>query len=202
MSSRYPLSAGSCHDSLACSRVDVMCLFKQDAKVATWRTVEVTVVGRVPHAGPSTACATAIEHKEAFCATSLFLYTHFIMSFELNPLLSLPPALELGIAPRTAHALAFVFASSYVGSLYLAPYLVSPRRRGSAPDGKTTSAADAAQRLPPGHRDHPDTMRLRMSAVGLATRLCLIGVYTTVKIAGNYTIKEAVGSTSTGMTDI
>lgn len=115
------------------------------------------------------------------------------MNFELNPLLSLPPALQVGIQPVTAHALAFVFASSYVGSLYLAPYLVSKRHPASAPAGKTTSAADAAEQLPKGHRDHPDTMRLRMRAVGMATRLCLAGVFFTVKTAGHYTIKQAVG---------
>lgn len=114
------------------------------------------------------------------------------MSFELNPLLSLPPALQLGIAPQTAHTLALVFASSYVGSLYLAPYLTDSRHRLSPPDGKTTSAADASQRLPLGHRDHPDTMRLRMRAVGLATRLSLAGVFWTIKRAGSYDFKSAV----------
>lgn len=112
------------------------------------------------------------------------------MPILLNPILSLPPPLEVGISPRAANGLSFLFAASYVGSLYLAPLLY--RFVPSAPKGDTTTAADAQRNIPVGHRDHPQTMRMRMKAVSMATRVSLAGVYWTVKTVGEYDVRGAV----------
>jgi hypothetical protein len=112
------------------------------------------------------------------------------MPLTLDPLLTLPPPLETGISPKAANGLAFVFAASYVGSLYVAP-LIFPWA-GRDPKGDTTTADDAASHIPVGHRDHPATMRMRMRAVSMATRLSVIGVFWTVKSVGGYDIRGAV----------
>lgn len=112
------------------------------------------------------------------------------MPIRLDPILTLPPPLETGITPTTAHGLSFLFAASYVGSLYLAPLLI--RSVTWAPKGASTTAVDAAHNIPMGHRDHPQTMRMRMRAVSWATRLSVVGIYWTVKTVGDYDYEPAV----------
>ncbi|CAK9783501.1 unnamed protein product [Cutaneotrichosporon oleaginosum] len=112
------------------------------------------------------------------------------MPLTLDPTLYLPPPLETGISPKAANALALVFAASYVGSLYVAP-LVFPWA-GRTPKGDSTTAEDAASHIPVGHRDHPATMKMRMRAVSMATRLSILGVYWTVKQVGGYDVRGAL----------
>lgn len=113
------------------------------------------------------------------------------MGIILDPILTLPPPLEVGISPKAANGLSFLFAASYVGSLYLAPLLFrwAPL---ATPKGGTTTAADAQRNIPVGHRDHPQTMRMRMKAVSMATRVSVGGVFWTIKSFGGYDVRSAV----------
>ena len=43
-----------------------------------------------------------------------------------------------------------------------------------------------------GSRDHPNTIKLRMKAVGLATLSSLLVVFGVVKVRGGYTFMDAV----------
>lgn len=104
------------------------------------------------------------------------------MSGILNPLLGLPAPLATGIAPGTAHLLCFTFTGGYVGSLYLAEALF----------GEKPSEKQLYSYPPPGHRDHPATMKLRMKAVSAATGMAMLGVYLTVAREHKYQWKEAV----------
>lgn len=106
------------------------------------------------------------------------------MSVLINPILALPAPLATGISPQTANALAFAFTGTYVGSLYVAQHLFG---------SKITRQPNEPPYPPPGHRDHPATMRLRMKAVIGSTRLCLAGVFATVKLVGQQPFKRAVG---------
>lgn len=106
----------------------------------------------------------------------------FAMSGILNPLLDLPAPLATGIAPRAAHLLCFTFTGGYVGSLYLAEALF-----GQKPNDKQLYSYP-----PPGHRDHPETMKRRMKAASVATGLALVGVYLTVAKENGFRWKEAV----------
>ncbi|WVF66265.1 hypothetical protein IAT40_001005 [Kwoniella sp. CBS 6097] len=127
----------------------------------------------------------------------------------MDPSLSLPSSLNNAISPSTAHALSFVFTTSYVGSLYLSQHLSRSRtsspsitRRpstagvqdgqainGGGPGIPPISASDvdgisALERPvtgpPVGSRDHPETIKRRMKAVTLSTLLSLSGVYLTI----------------------
>ncbi|GMK58236.1 hypothetical protein CspeluHIS016_0502680 [Cutaneotrichosporon spelunceum] len=111
------------------------------------------------------------------------------MPLTLDPILTLPPPLETGLSPKAANALAFVFAASYVGSLYIAPLLPWAGRPFKE---TTTTVEEASSRVPVGHRDHPATMRMRMRAVSAATRLSLVGVFWTVKTVGDYDVRGAL----------
>ncbi|KAL7419955.1 CAAX prenyl protease [Cryptotrichosporon argae] len=93
------------------------------------------------------------------------------------------PAVTPSITSSTVHLLSLGFTASYVGSLYVAQHVFAPlvaRRRPSAPPSSASSPAHAPS-LAPSSRDHPTTIRLRMSAVGLSTLLSLSGVQYAVK---------------------
>lgn len=109
----------------------------------------------------------------------------------INPMLDLPAPLAMGIAPGTAHLLCLTFTGGFVGSLYLADALF----------GKTPTAEQLHSYPPPGHRDHPDTMKLRMGAARMATRLAGLGVYLTVAKQYKYQWKMAVSSTPADSAD-
>lgn len=113
------------------------------------------------------------------------------MSGILNPILDLPVPLVTGIGPRAAHLLCFTFTGGYVGSLYLAEALF-----GQKPNDKQLYSYP-----PPGHRDHPDTMRRRMKAVSTATGLAIVGVYLTVAKENGFRWKEAVCLSAADSTD-
>lgn len=121
-----------------------------------------------------------------------------------HPSLWLSAPLAVGITPRSAHLLAFLFTSTYVGSLYLAQniFLARPPSALKTPISEQTtattvpapiSAGNAGTNAPEvGSRDHPDTIRIRMKAVMAATAVSLAGVFWTVKNAGLYTWYRAV----------
>lgn len=129
-----------------------------------------------------------------------------------HPSLWLPAPLAVGIAPRSAHLLAFLFTSTYVGSLYLAQniFLARSHAGSKTPEFQTTtastnpapiSATNADPNCPElGSRDHPDTIRVRMKAVIGATAASLFGVLWTMKRVGTYKWLEAVCETSCGIT--
>ena len=112
----------------------------------------------------------------------------------VHPSLSLPIPLAVGITPTAAHVLSLLFASSYVGSIYLSAHFPPLRRRKSsgAPSLPPISATDSdgtispvrpASNAPsrsgspaPGERDHPHTIKSRIRAVSVATVLSLFGV--------------------------
>ena len=77
----------------------------------------------------------------------------------LHPSLILPPHLS-PLPPYYADLLSLLFASSYVGAIYIAR-LVRSRRR-SVKDDKTEATRS---------RDHPETIKSRMRAVGLVSGL-------------------------------
>jgi prenyl protein peptidase len=120
----------------------------------------------------------------------------------LHPNLALPSALVVGIPPSTSHVLSFLFTTSYVGSLYIAKLLLPQKaitpasaNASSQPGLPPVLATDTDAQLPlssrtrgpeVGSRDHPDTIRLRMKAVGLATLASLGGVW--------YVAKTTLGS--------
>jgi len=101
---------------------------------------------------------------------------------DFSPILALPAPLAVGISPLAANGLAFAFTGAYVGSLYIARHFFGVRPTEGEPQ----------EYPPPGHRDHPGTMKLRMKAVGLATRMCLSAVLLLVKKIGGYPVKQAV----------
>lgn len=132
----------------------------------------------------------------------------------MDPLLSLPPALSSGLPLSTAHALSFLFTTSYVGSLYISQHLFgasTPNTRKAPLPNKVhaqteplppISATDAdglgvEHDLGPelGSRDHPITIKRRMEAVASSTLLSVGGVYYVVKQLGNYSWKEAISPT-------
>lgn len=116
----------------------------------------------------------------------------------IDPSLWLPAPLAAGITPRSAHLLALLFTSAYVGSLYLVQniFLARPTSGQKVPLSETTTAITSpapisAGNVDPNHpevgsRDHPDTIRIRMKAVMGATAASLAGVLWTVKSAGLY----------------
>ncbi|KAL0244051.1 hypothetical protein I308_105314 [Cryptococcus tetragattii IND107] len=128
--------------------------------------------------------------------------------------LSLPPALSSGITLSSAHALSFLFTTSYVSSLYISQHLFGA----SAPNPKKgpppRTAHSHTELLPPisatdadglgvehdlgpelGSRDHPITIKRRMKAVACSTFLSVGGVCYVVKHVGNYSWKEAIRPT-------
>ena len=122
----------------------------------------------------------------------------------LHPALWLPAPLAVGITPCSAHLLALLFTSTYVGSLYLAQniFLARGSRASSVPVSETTTATTSPAPISAGNgdpnrpevgsRDHPDTIRIRMKAVMGATAASLAGVLWTVKSAGFYSWLGAV----------
>jgi prenyl protein peptidase len=138
----------------------------------------------------------------------------------INPSLSLPAPLSLGIPASSAHLLSFLSTTSYVGSLYLAQTLLLPRKKGTStppsrsspttsgvqtPNGlvpiASTDDKDIASNLnfaanphapKPGDRDHPATIRARLKAVSAATALALGGVWWVIKSEGGYSPVAAV----------
>lgn len=133
-----------------------------------------------------------------------------------HPSLELPLPLVTGLHSSTAHLLSLAFTSSYVGSIYLAKKLLRPPTsarpmssippNGSSTLPNVTSLSEADVQLgtadvtiPPlptgpelGSRDHPDTIKSRMKAVGVATASSLICVWGVVKAIGGYSALEAV----------
>ncbi|WVQ93886.1 hypothetical protein IAU59_000964 [Kwoniella sp. CBS 9459] len=125
----------------------------------------------------------------------------------MDPSLSLPSSMTNAISPWTAHALSFIFTTSYVGSLYLSQHLSSSRTNSPVPTRRSSSIGTldnkdlngaAGPSIPPisasdadgvsplerqttgppiGSRDHPETIKRRMKAVTLSTLLSLSGVY-------------------------
>lgn len=114
------------------------------------------------------------------------------MSGILNPILDLPAPLATGIAPRAAHLLCFTFTGGYVGSLYLAEALFGQR-----PNDKQLYSYP-----PPGHRDHPETMKRRMKAVSIATGMAIAGVYLTVAKENGFRWRQAVSLRPLSNTDL
>lgn len=139
----------------------------------------------------------------------------------LHPSLSLPAALAVGIPPSHSHILSLVFTSTYVGSLYLAQLVLAghakpPQQSKTAPASVgippasatgtdvdansdvraeyTASSSSLSSSPEPerGSRDHPETIRLRLRAVQLATTLSLAGVYYVTETSGGYTWTGAV----------
>lgn len=122
----------------------------------------------------------------------------------VHPALWLPAPLAVGITPRSAHLLALLFTSSYVGSLYLAQniFLDRPSRASDVPVSQTTTATTSPapisagsgdpNRPEVGSRDHPETIKIRMKAVMGATAASLAGVLWTVKNVGSYSWLGAV----------
>ncbi|WOO79623.1 CAAX prenyl protease 2 [Vanrija pseudolonga] len=108
----------------------------------------------------------------------------------IDPHLALPAPLATGINASTAHALALVFASSYVGSLYVSQAFFARRDAAAAAEGRAEPSE-----YPLGHRDHPTTMRRRMAAVKAVTRLSLAGVWATVARVGAYSARDSVRPT-------
>ena len=116
--------------------------------------------------------------------------------------LVLPAPLAVGISPASAHLLSLLFTTSYVGSLYIFQALrPRPRARSSHVKGTrhpvvppvAASDVDAIDGVPePGSRDHPDTIRLRMKAVSVATAASIFGVWLLVKETGGYGLRRAV----------
>ena len=129
----------------------------------------------------------------------------------IHPSLALPPTLITGIPSSSAHTLSFLFTSSYVGCLYLTQAffpLHRTRKKQRPPpsidDGTVeplepiiaspSVSGDEEKRPERGSRDHPDTIRSRMKAVGLATAVSLMGVWWVVKDAEGCTGMTAVSS--------
>lgn len=133
-----------------------------------------------------------------------------------HPSLELPLPLITGLHSSTAHLLSLAFTSSYVGSIYLAKKLLQPPTSTCSPSSippngsstlpNVTSLSEADVQLgtadvtipplptgpEPGSRDHPDTIKSRMKAVGVATASSLICVWGVVKALGGYSALEAV----------
>ncbi|EIW65728.1 hypothetical protein TREMEDRAFT_15682, partial [Tremella mesenterica DSM 1558] len=118
----------------------------------------------------------------------------------LNPTLTLPTPLILGISPSTSHTLSFIFASSYVGCIYLATHITFP----SFPSLSSQSENNPTSSIPPmtatdkdGYplvppiksRDHPDTIKRRMKAISITTLISLGSIWIIVKDTshGKYT---------------
>jgi prenyl protein peptidase len=117
----------------------------------------------------------------------------------ISPYLSLPAPLALGLTPQSAHLLSLLFTTTYVGSLYLAQTIGLPAYIRSKKVKTTTSDTTRKIEVQPitsgdvdphqpevGSRDHPETIKIRMKAVGVATGLSLFGIYWVVKQTGGY----------------
>jgi prenyl protein peptidase len=121
----------------------------------------------------------------------------------VDPSLSLPAPLSLGLPPSHAHIISAIFTSAYVGSLYISQLLLSPRY---IPDAKTTPTPDLVpisasddevfknsnQGPVRGSRDHPDTIKWRMRAVGTATVGSVLCVGYITKTLGHYDVVASV----------
>jgi prenyl protein peptidase len=88
-----------------------------------------------------------------------------------NPNLLLFP--EPLLSTSSASLLSFVFATTYVGSIYF-----SRRTRLSLGSKNTRSDSDdAGKNSTKGTRDDPDIVRARLLAVSIATVVCCAGVF-------------------------
>ena len=125
----------------------------------------------------------------------------------IHPSLALPSLLSVGIPPRDSHILSLLFTTSYVGSLYVARLLLPTKKSARpssspAPGLPPVAATDSDAQVPMqrragpevGSRDHPDTIRLRMKAVGIATVASLGGVWYVVKQASDLSFRSAVSA--------
>lgn len=126
----------------------------------------------------------------------------------ISPYLGLPAPLALGIIPQSAHLLSLLFTTTYVGSLYLAQTIALPASIRSKKVKPPTSDSKPEIEVQPiasgdvdphqpevGSRDHPETIKIRMKAVGVATSLSLSGILWVVKDTGSYTWGQAVSFT-------
>jgi len=125
----------------------------------------------------------------------------------IHPSLALPALLSVGIPPRDSHILSLLFTTSYVGSLYVARLLL-PTKKSARPSSSPNpglppiAATDSDAQVPMqrragpevGSRDHPDTIRLRMRAVGIATVASLGGVWYVVRQASGLSFRSAVSA--------
>ncbi|WVO17667.1 hypothetical protein L204_105364 [Cryptococcus depauperatus] len=130
--------------------------------------------------------------------------------------LSLP--LVSKIPTSYAHGLAFLFTSSYVGSLYLSQHLFASWGSPDHSPSQTPPTAEGfgeekREPLPPisatdvdgsgmegdgpklGNRDHPLTIKRRMKAAATSTLLSIGGIYGVVQYLGNYTMMGAIEPT-------
>ncbi|WRT63467.1 uncharacterized protein IL334_000372 [Kwoniella shivajii] len=115
----------------------------------------------------------------------------------MDPVLSVASTSVGVISPSTAHTLSFIFTTSYVGSLYLSQILFSSsptKSRSASPkvqdgnppvippiDDIQVNGETGIERGPKrGSRDHPETIKRRMTAVTISTSLSLAGVYLTI----------------------
>ncbi|KIR37468.1 prenyl protein peptidase [Cryptococcus deuterogattii 99/473] len=128
--------------------------------------------------------------------------------------LSLPPVLSSGIPLSSAHALSFLFTTSYVSSLYVSQHLFGASTPNPKKGPSPRTAHSQTELLPPisatdadglgvehdlgpelGSRDHPITIKRRMKAVACSTFLSVGGVYYVVKQVGRYSWEEAIRPT-------
>ena len=135
-------------------------------------------------------------------------------TMKISPSLKPPGRVALGVAPPQAHLLCLLFASSYVGSIYITQHFFLPRaNRSPAPTPAQTPSGqngttgtgppvppvvademDAERDAGPkiGSRDHPTTIRMRMRAVGLATASNMLVVLAVVKVLAGCSWTAAV----------
>lgn len=133
----------------------------------------------------------------------------------VHPSLSLPIQLQPGIPPQTAQILSLIFTSTYVGSLYLAQqFITRPQKTLNVSLRNKVDGNTAPAPTPPpiaasgtedvvllngakvgpevGTRDHPDTIRVRIKAVNIASIGSIGGVWWVVKSVGGYSAFSAV----------
>ena len=82
------------------------------------------------------------------------------------------------LSTTSGHTLSIIFASIYVGSIYL-----SKNTRLSF-SGRTVHLLNGQARLKEADekwRDDPDVIKARLVAVGAATLICFLGVFSVVK---------------------
>ena len=110
--------------------------------------------------------------------------------------LRLSAPLAVGIPPSHAHALSLLFTSTYVGSIYLSQVLFPGRAGKEAsvkPDAVTGDSLSRNGYEPEvGSRNHPETIKKRIKAVGGATLLSLGGVFWVIKKTGKWNWTQAV----------
>lgn len=131
----------------------------------------------------------------------------------VHPGLVSPAVMLVGLPVISAHALSALFASSYVGSIYLsnlfaasAPASDSARPSQAVDDppspvpviAATNEAVDDAppHGPKPGDRDHPATIKRRSAAVSLATVGSTITLLSVVKQISGSSLRDSVSKVS------